>query len=182
MEFKDRLREKRKERGLTQKQLSERAGISFTSYGKYERGERIPDIDNMTALAQVLQTSVAELAGDLDRYRSYQNLVSNMEPQIDLPSTLNKDMVDVIQVVFSNSKTLAGVLLNDMNSNDEDLIKVLEAYLRISEQLLERVGKLCLENNQSYFTGIILVTKNMIGNDLVKLMVRKEIIYLNLVL
>lgn len=147
MEFKDRLRDLRKEKGLTQKQLSEMAGISFTSYGKYERGERIPDIVNMTALAQVLEISVAELAGDLDRYRSYQNLVSDMDPKIDLPSTLNKNMIDVIRTVFKNAQTVAGILLNDVSLKDDDLKQVLKAYSKVSGQLLERVGSLRFEES-----------------------------------
>lgn len=63
MEFKDRLRMMRKEKGLTQKQLGEKIGVGRTTISEYESGKIVPRQDGLVKLAEVLHTSVDFLAG-----------------------------------------------------------------------------------------------------------------------
>ena len=55
------LRNIRRARGLTMKQLGEAAGITETSIGLYETARRLPPVDKVFRLANVLDVSASEL-------------------------------------------------------------------------------------------------------------------------
>lgn len=55
------LRNIRRARGLTMKQLGEAAGITETSIGLYETAKRLPPIDKIFRIANVLDVSTSEL-------------------------------------------------------------------------------------------------------------------------
>lgn len=54
MEFKDRLKKLRKEKGLSQRELCKIVGIHITNISRYERGENKPTADVMKKIADVL--------------------------------------------------------------------------------------------------------------------------------
>ena len=55
------IREARKEKGLTQKDVAQRFGITDRAVSKWERGICAPDIGILEELAELLGLSVAEL-------------------------------------------------------------------------------------------------------------------------
>lgn len=57
----ERIKELRKEKGLTQKQLGELSGLSTTQIGHYEQGFRKPKIDTMNKIARALGVSITAL-------------------------------------------------------------------------------------------------------------------------
>ena len=57
------IREQRRRRGLTQKQLAEQLFVSSSAVSKWEMNEAIPDIHMVMQLADIFQISVAELLG-----------------------------------------------------------------------------------------------------------------------
>lgn len=57
MEFKDILKSKRKARNLSQQALANKLGISEKSISRWESGENLPDVDNLTLLSRYFQTS-----------------------------------------------------------------------------------------------------------------------------
>ena len=57
----DNLRALRRQLGLSQETLADRAGLHRTYVGSIERGERNVSIDNIERLAIALKVSVAEL-------------------------------------------------------------------------------------------------------------------------
>jgi transcriptional regulator with XRE-family HTH domain len=59
-----RLRELRQERGLTQEQLCERAGVSLDLVNRVEGGKRTPGLATLARLAAALGVSVVDLLGD----------------------------------------------------------------------------------------------------------------------
>jgi len=60
-EFRYRLKDLRKKEGLTQAELSARAGLDRTYVGKIERGERTPSLHTIGRLAKALEIEVWEL-------------------------------------------------------------------------------------------------------------------------
>jgi transcriptional regulator with XRE-family HTH domain len=69
--FGRRVRELRKQSGLSQEQLAERAGLHWTYVSGVERGLRTPGLDVIGRLAQGLGVSPAELFASLTgRYRA----------------------------------------------------------------------------------------------------------------
>ncbi len=66
MEFPNRLVALRKERGLTQKSLSERVGVHVTQIQRYENGSIQPTLDVIRRLAIALSVSADLLVFDKD--------------------------------------------------------------------------------------------------------------------
>lgn len=62
-DFGTRLKELRKERGLTQEQLAERLLVAFQTVSKWENGVSNPDFSLIAPLAEALQVSTDELLG-----------------------------------------------------------------------------------------------------------------------
>ncbi len=55
----------RKQNGFTQEQVAERLGVSRQAVAKWERGESLPDIDNIIALADMYEVTIDSLVRDL---------------------------------------------------------------------------------------------------------------------
>ncbi len=68
------LKQKRKEKGLSQIEIAEKANIPIRSYQRYESGERIPTAYIAQLIAQALQTTVEELFPISQRNSSNTNL------------------------------------------------------------------------------------------------------------
>lgn len=61
IDFGQRIRALRKERGLSQEQLAERAGFHRNYVGMIERGERNPSLTNIEVFAKTFGVSLSEL-------------------------------------------------------------------------------------------------------------------------
>lgn len=59
--FGSRLKELRKAKGWTQKELASKAGIRFSQLNKYECGLHAPPLDKLVELAEILDTDVGFL-------------------------------------------------------------------------------------------------------------------------
>ncbi len=63
MEFKDRLRQLRIARGYSQISLAEALGVSKSTIGSYETGDRKPSYDGQAKIAEFFHVSVDYLRG-----------------------------------------------------------------------------------------------------------------------
>lgn len=63
VEFSKKLREIRKEKGLTQEYIANKVGVSFQSVSKWENGISMPDLEIITRLAKILETDINTLSG-----------------------------------------------------------------------------------------------------------------------
>jgi len=66
MEFKERLKELRKRRGLSQVVLAERLGLSKSTIGAYETGDITPSLDALNLLADFFNVDINYLLGKED--------------------------------------------------------------------------------------------------------------------
>lgn len=65
MEFNEKLQELRKQKGLTQEELSELLYVSRTAISKWESGRGYPNIDSLKAIAKFFSVSLDNLlSGD----------------------------------------------------------------------------------------------------------------------
>lgn len=64
MEFSERLKDLRKDTGLTQVDVASRLGISQPAYASWERGVKKPTQENLVKIAQILNVSVDYLVGN----------------------------------------------------------------------------------------------------------------------
>ncbi len=91
--IKDKLKELRKEKNITQEQLANHLGISQQSVGKWERGEGYPDITMLPTIALYFGITLDELMGidearvneALEKYKTESAILQNLgEQQKDL--------------------------------------------------------------------------------------------------
>lgn len=61
--FEKRLREVRKSKKTTQKELAEQIGIKQNSYSDWENGKTEPSFENLVKLADLLEVSLDSLFG-----------------------------------------------------------------------------------------------------------------------
>lgn len=66
MEFSERLKDLRKQAGLTQVDVAEKLGISQPAYASWERGVKKPTQENLVKIAQILNVSIDYLVGNSD--------------------------------------------------------------------------------------------------------------------
>jgi len=60
-QFGRRIKQLRKERGMTQEQLALTANIERSYLGAIERGERSPTLDKISSIAKALKVSIEKL-------------------------------------------------------------------------------------------------------------------------
>ena len=60
----EKIKEARKQCGLSQEQLAEKMAVSRSAVAKWEANNGLPDVDNLKALAQLLNVSVDYLLDD----------------------------------------------------------------------------------------------------------------------
>ena len=63
MEFNEKLKELRQQKGLTQEELAKALYVSRTAISKWESGRGYPSIDSMKAIAKFFSVSLDELVG-----------------------------------------------------------------------------------------------------------------------
>ena len=64
MTFGEKLKEARKEAGLSQEQFAEKLSVSRSAVAKWESDNGMPDVNNLKAMAQLLNISVDYLLAD----------------------------------------------------------------------------------------------------------------------
>ena len=60
----EKIKEARRQCGLSQQQLAEKMLVSRSAVAKWEAGNGLPDVDNVKALAQLLNVSIDYLLGE----------------------------------------------------------------------------------------------------------------------
>lgn len=61
MEFAEKLRSTRKKAGLTQREIADKLGITYQSYGQYERGVRKPKYETIQKISNALGCDISSL-------------------------------------------------------------------------------------------------------------------------
>lgn len=93
--FKERLKELRKSKGLSQKQLAEKTGISVHTINSYESGRRDPNTKNLQILQDFFQVSQGFLLGDLksdDFFKDQEVIDLNLDTVLIQISILKQNM------------------------------------------------------------------------------------------
>ena len=67
MTFGEKLKEARKESGLSQEQFAEKMNVSRSAVAKWETDKGMPDVNNLKIMAQLLNVSIAFRSCKLNR-------------------------------------------------------------------------------------------------------------------
>ncbi|MCY7056819.1 helix-turn-helix domain-containing protein [Streptococcus salivarius] len=76
MEFSERLKDLRKQAGLTQVEVAEKLGISQPAYASWERGVKKPTQENLVKIAKIFNVSLDSL---LDNKVEQEDELANVE-------------------------------------------------------------------------------------------------------
>lgn len=63
MTFAERLREVRKSKGISRKEIAETLGVTVQTYGAYENAKREPSLEKLVKIAAAIGVSIDELLG-----------------------------------------------------------------------------------------------------------------------
>ena len=83
--FENRIKELRKEKGLTQQELADRIGASKSAISMYEKGNRRPSFDIADALSDFFGVSIGYLSGSSDQRGEY--------PRHELPTSSEEEQI-----------------------------------------------------------------------------------------
>ncbi len=101
--FGERLHRYRDDRGLSQRQLAQLAGIDPMQISRYERGQGLPTADTLADLAKVLRVSIdALLLGKANRFEApaVKNVLL-LERLKDIDGLAAKDQATIVEVIDS---------------------------------------------------------------------------------
>ena len=145
LDFPNRLKEKRKNKGYTQEQMSKLLDIGQSAYAKWENGRTEPTLENLVKLSKILDTSTDELLGrqvnfgdriifDISKY-DLSNLKNFSEQEIyDLKATI------VLELLDESTNTLAVKnRLTIKNKLDKDEESILDALLTESKTFADEI-------------------------------------------
>ena len=126
MDFGERLKELRKQKKLTQQQLGDVVHVSKVSISGYERGERSPDRETLTALADYFGVSTDYLLGRSPEKKYYS---LNSKDEKDIASDLEQMINDL-----SGNGLLFSKDTSEIDADTRELlIASLEQSLRIAK-------------------------------------------------
>lgn len=83
MSIGEKIKQLRKEKGLTQKELGDKCGIADSAIRRYELGGANPKIDTLIKLSTALKCNVSDLVDDESK-KNYRGFDNNYKPFISL--------------------------------------------------------------------------------------------------
>lgn len=125
MDFGQKLKEIRKNEGLSQEQLAEKIGVSRQAITKWETGKGMPDIENMMILAEIFKTTLDELVSQSMPRQEDKHPVYHSETSFDIDRPMHFDM----QIGAAHSLTVC-------TGEDEKL------HIDLASESLENIGSL----------------------------------------
>lgn len=102
----NKLKNLRENKGLLQKELADKIGISLSSISMYERGERQPDNDTLKKISKFFNVTVDYL----------------LDNKLDNP--IDKELLE--QEILKKTLQKAGFMENEDDLTDEELEKVIK--------------------------------------------------------
>lgn len=179
MALNDNLKNIRKIRGLTQKELAQKSGITRESIGNYERGDRIPPVDTLNKIAKALGVTPNDLIGP-KRITGIQELIQNI---------LNEKRAENIEDISEKANIELNkikLFQNGSNYTPDDYNKIVNTfygsyynYMNQSPQLMGRVSREHTECNKA-LDSLYIALKYYYGNDIEKNLQREIFIDLNI--
>jgi transcriptional regulator with XRE-family HTH domain len=105
--FGKRLRDCRKEKGLSQNEVAKLLNTNHSVIGKYERDDVNPSIDAVKRLAELLDTTVAYLVGEADTNELFKNsdMLRRLKDISQLPEQDKQAILYNLDALLRDAKT-----------------------------------------------------------------------------
>ncbi|BCN31821.1 cobalamin-dependent protein [Anaeromicropila herbilytica] len=163
-EISKRLKELRRDKGFTQKEIANALGTAQTTVANYEQGIRVPDIDKLIMLSNIYEVTLDELLG-----RNEQNMLSDKErKKVDI--NWDREASEYINYLMSGSKLEAR---NQILKIYRVVNNIENIYKNIFEKALKDVGLLWEKGQievwkEHYISEVILEMMKEIKNNVEK--------------
>ena len=95
MEFKDKLKEIRKDRNLTQEQLAEKANISIRTIANYESGKREPNVEILVKISNALGVQVNDFYDNSDIAKINKKEISKIDKTYSILQEINDSSLEI---------------------------------------------------------------------------------------
>ncbi|WP_024622387.1 helix-turn-helix domain-containing protein [Metaclostridioides mangenotii] len=137
----------RKQKGYTQGQLAEKASITRTALGNYERNERIPNIEIANKIAHALDVSVDAIMDYDSSNQQVDNLIQRIDKLLIHPEVIR------MSIGKSHEENLQGLFMEEVENynishiydKDEKIKEDLNKHVYIKE-ITENLESLDLES------------------------------------
>ncbi len=154
----DKIKNFRKAKKMSQKELSERSGINLSIIKKYETGYRNPKPDQLEKIATALEISSAELLPiNISNVNDILSLLMKIDEHTDLDWNIEKDdndtlMPDTVTITF-REKQLNEALIDYMNYKNRPISEMKDKKNIQSASFEEKIKlgdkyKILLENQK----------------------------------
>lgn len=135
MSLGERIRDRRKQLGLTQNEIAQQLNMGRSNFGHIENGRVVPSSNDLDKLADILKTKPDYLLGKTD------NPSLPDEDQYALTAKEDKDIA--IKLENMMNELVSGTSLNfmgePMDEEDRELLRIsLENTLRMSKQMAKK--------------------------------------------
>ena len=134
--FKQRMAMSRQRLGFSQVELASKLGVSRSTIGMYETGEREPSFETVEKLAAILQVTPAYLTGWSDDQHSF--LYGDSAPASPISTMLNNDLKDPPDDFIVLARKTGKIPEEDRKM----LYNVIESTIDIVMERLKKEGKI----------------------------------------
>ncbi|MBR3995632.1 MAG: helix-turn-helix domain-containing protein [Clostridia bacterium] len=134
--FGERLRELRKEKGLSQDEFAKILGTSKQILSRYELGQRSPKIEQVSKYAEKLKVSVDYLLGDSEAEAMYSEMCGELQGKPfyeifkDITVEMGLNISDIVRITGLTDKQVRTIIIRRMK----------DAPLPIAMQLSEKLN------------------------------------------
>ncbi|EGO2664776.1 helix-turn-helix domain-containing protein [Enterococcus gallinarum] len=122
----DRLKELRKKKGLTQKDLAEIIDVNRVTYTNWENGKRTPEPVKIVELATALDTTVDYLLGktNVNYFEQANILLNELENNSNKRELSNEELERILTIreeMMKNIDTIFSIGQKKFNMSDEEI-------------------------------------------------------------
>ncbi|WP_140457178.1 MULTISPECIES: helix-turn-helix domain-containing protein [Priestia] len=136
----ERIRQLRKEKGLTLRELSDELDIPFTTLGNYEREDRQPNFETFECLAKYFGVTIDYLSGRTEErtfdeyvlnndFKDLQKLIAQTTPEA---RTIVTDIFDQVYLIVGDELRSDNVNMKEM----EHVFEVINFIFRLKNKLV----------------------------------------------
>lgn len=128
MDFGEKLKEIRKNEGLSQEQLADKIGVSRQAITKWETGRGLPDIENMMILAEIFKITIDDLVSQASPNNNTKTPMYHSETIYDIDGRkhfdINLGSAKTITICAGTDEKLHVDLASETMENIGSLLKV----------------------------------------------------------
>jgi len=128
MQFNEKLKMLRKEKGFTQESLADKLNVSRQAITKWESGDGIPDIENLKQISILFNTTIDELVKEdkdinLENKKNYSEIYE-LEIEHTKHFDINIDKINELKIMSNNEEKVKIEILSNEEENLKESFKV----------------------------------------------------------